>query len=306
MSRQKFLVLDTDMGPDCDDAGALAICNKFADFGEVRLVAMANCTMYPEGACCIDAINRYYGRHSIPVGTLKTEGVGGDKNHLKYNRYIAENYPHRFKNATIPDAVEMYRKVLSQSPDGSLTFCTIGMFTNLRNLLMSEGDEYSPLSGVELFNLKVREMVSMAGCFSDESYAEWNLAVEPGSAKYVMEHVTVPVMFVPYEMGTTIITGVRLAANAAVTGSPVAKAYELYCGVNGRSSWDLLAVYYAIRGCNGLFEESPAGVITLDEEGRTHFEAKAGGKHKYLKHMIPEQEITQLLEDIINLSPDRQ
>lgn len=305
MSRQKYLVLDTDIGPDCDDAGALAVCNKFADFGEVRLIAMANCTMYPEGACCIDAINRFYGRNSIPVGTLKTEGVGGDKNHLKYNRYIAENYPHRFKNSSIPDAVELYRKVFAQSPDGSLTLCTIGMLTNIRNLLLSEPDEYSPLNGIELFNLKIRELVCMAGCFSDESYAEWNLAMDVPSAKFVMENVTAPVIFVPYEMGTGIVTGIRLAANAAVTNNPVAKAYELYCGVNGRSSWDLIAVYYAIRGCNGLFEESHAGHITLDDEGRTHFEPLSGGKHKYLKHIMPEQEITQLLEDIINLSPDR-
>jgi hypothetical protein len=107
MSKLKLILLDTDIGPDCDDAGALAVFNKLADFGEAKAVGMACCTLYPEGACCIDAINRFYGRNSIPIVTLKGAGIGGDENHRKYTPYIAEHFSNRFRNTPAPDAVEV-------------------------------------------------------------------------------------------------------------------------------------------------------------------------------------------------------
>jgi len=76
MSNKKVrLILDTDIGCDCDDAGAMAVMNALADFGECEILAVTHCTSREDGAGCIDAINTYYGRGNIPVGTLKEKGL---------------------------------------------------------------------------------------------------------------------------------------------------------------------------------------------------------------------------------------
>src|SRR5579883_1622803 len=56
------VILDSDIGPDVDDAGATAILNAMADRGEARILAMCCCTSSEWGAPCLNAINTYYGR----------------------------------------------------------------------------------------------------------------------------------------------------------------------------------------------------------------------------------------------------
>ena len=64
------IILDTDMGPDCDDAGALALLHKLEKLGEAEILAVMHCTSSIWGPGCIDAINTYYKRPDIPIGTL--------------------------------------------------------------------------------------------------------------------------------------------------------------------------------------------------------------------------------------------
>ena len=54
------IILDTDMGPDCDDAGALAVLHALADRGKASILGVMYCTSIPTGPACIDAINRFY------------------------------------------------------------------------------------------------------------------------------------------------------------------------------------------------------------------------------------------------------
>lgn len=70
----RAVILDTDMGGDCDDAGALAVLHVLADRGEARILAVTSCTSAEATPGCIDAINTYYGRPEIPVGALKEDG----------------------------------------------------------------------------------------------------------------------------------------------------------------------------------------------------------------------------------------
>lgn len=65
------LIVDTDMFSDVDDAGALALANAFADAGEARLLAVMVNTPSRWGAPAADAIDTYYHRGGVPVGTLK-------------------------------------------------------------------------------------------------------------------------------------------------------------------------------------------------------------------------------------------
>jgi len=311
MDRLKNVILDTDIGPDCDDAGALAVLNKFCDFGEAKLLAMGNCTVFPEGACCIDAINWYYGRYTIPVGTLKApDGPGKDtgEDWLKYNKYIAENFEHSFKHTLIPDVITVYREALSKAEDNSVILITIGFLTNIKNLMLSAPDMYSPLSGEELVGQKVKKLVSMAGNFRSgykDFISEFNINTDIAAAKYVVENFKKDIVFCPFEMGYPILTGNRLISMGDMKKNPVAKAYQLWCGQGGsRNSWDLVTVYYAVRGTHGLFKESKKGVISIDDEGYTYFKENPQGNHMITMNRVPVPEIAQIIEDIINLTPE--
>ena len=310
MDRLKNVILDTDIGPDCDDAGAIAILNKLCDFGEAKILAIGNCTVHPEGACCIDAINWYYGRHQIPVGTLRSsEGPGkDDENYLKYNKYISENYEHSFKHTLIPDVMAVYREALDKAEDNSVIMITIGMFNNIKNLMQSEPDGYSVLSGRELIEKKVKKMVCMAGNFRSghpDFFSEFNINVDIEAARYVVANYQGELVFCPYEMGYPIITGSRLISMGDMKKNPVAKAYQIYCADSGsRNSWDLVTVYYAVRGTHGLFKESKKGRITIDEKGYTYFKEDATGNHMITANKLSPIEISQIFEDILNLTPE--
>ncbi len=168
------ILFDTDIGPDCDDAGTMAVLHALADRGEAVVLGMACCTSSEWGAPCLDAINTWYGRPDVPVGTCRTKTGflcgGGDH---KYNEHVAKHFPNALKSgAGAPDAVALYRKLLAAQPDGSVTVVATGPLPNLAALLDSRPDAASPLDGVALVKKKARLLVVMGGRYP--AGKEWN------------------------------------------------------------------------------------------------------------------------------------
>ncbi|HTE17651.1 MAG TPA: nucleoside hydrolase, partial [Armatimonadota bacterium] len=180
------VILDTDIGPDVDDAGTVAVLNALADRGEARILAMGACTSSQWAAPCLDALNTYYGRPGIPVGTFKGTGFLADpKEHEKYNRAVAERFPNDLKNgANAPDAAALYRRVLARQPDRSVVFCAVGPLNNLSRLLDSGPDRASRLSGTDLVARKVKLLSVMGGRYPEGK--EWNFEQDPAAAARVM------------------------------------------------------------------------------------------------------------------------
>lgn len=296
------VILDTDMGPDCDDAGALAVLHKLADTGEARILAIGHCTSNPYGAGCIDAINRYYRRPDIPVGTSKREGFLVGSEYEKYNRYITEHYGNAFRSKPAPDAVALYRRILSEQPDGNIEVISIGPMVNLADLLVSPPDGYSSLPGSLLVAKKVNRLVAMAGCFqADENgrlQKEWNVAMDVPAAQAVFQQWPSPIVCCGLEVGTEVITGKELMEKGGAD-NPVRKAYELYTAGAGRSSWDLITVVYAVRGTCGMWALSPRGKIIVDEAGITHFAEDERGLHQYLKSVVSADIVARYLEELL-------
>jgi hypothetical protein len=67
------LIFDTDMSGDCDDAGALALLHALADRGECELLATVvnRKDLTGASAAATDAINTFYGRPNLSLGTDK-------------------------------------------------------------------------------------------------------------------------------------------------------------------------------------------------------------------------------------------
>jgi inosine-uridine nucleoside N-ribohydrolase len=135
------IILDTDMGPDADDAGALAMLHALADQGEAEILATLCSTMSPWAAPCLNAINLYYQRPDLPVGTLKEGTYAGTSEEWygdSFNGFIAGHFPNPLRHgAYAPDALWLYRRVLALQPDASVVIAVTGPLTNLRNLQLA-------------------------------------------------------------------------------------------------------------------------------------------------------------------------
>jgi purine nucleosidase len=86
----------------------------------------------PYAPVCVSAINTYFKRPRLPVGFLKNQLKL--TNHSRYTRQIATEFPHRLKShEEAKDGTEVYRKLLSKSPDESVVLVTIGHLSSLQN-----------------------------------------------------------------------------------------------------------------------------------------------------------------------------
>ena len=151
----------------------------------------------------------------------------------------------------MPDAVTLYRRILAIQPDKSVTIITVGFLTNLKNLLQSKADMFSPLSGEQLVKQKVKQLVSMAGKFPAGS--EFNINRDFLSAKYVYENFPAPVLFSGFEIGEKIKCGIPLIQNDSIVQSPVKDVFRISIPLAkedsaGRKSWDETAVLVGVQG----------------------------------------------------------
>jgi hypothetical protein len=262
--------MDTDMALDCDDAGALGVLHALADNGEAEIVGIAHNTGTPNGVGAIAAINTYYGRPDIPLGAYK--GAHLENFPGPFVDALATEFPTTVGNSSqVPSAVEVYRKVLSEQPDNSVTIVSIGFLLNLYDLMQSPPDATVPLSGIELIARKAKAFAVMGGQYPGGW--EFNFAFQGVSSqtKFVVENwpENVPMVFCGFEFGIEVLTGGGMT-DKTPRYNPVRESYILYEGAGeDRVSFDLITTFFAVRG----LEESPyftvvsEGSNTIDDTG---------------------------------------
>jgi pyrimidine-specific ribonucleoside hydrolase len=291
------LIFDTDLGPDYDDVGALAFLHAMADSGKVDILATVTSNKNELVAPSINVINTYFGRSELPVGAPKTNGVDlGSSQHWADS--IVGKYPHSIKSTSnVPDAVDIYRKMLSLQPDHSVTIVTVGFLTNLNNLLKSTADKTSPLTGRELVIRKVKRLVSMAGRFPEGK--EFNIYMDSTASKYVYENWPGEIIFTGFEIGAEIHTGLKLI-KSDVKNSPVKDVFRISIPLSpedkdGRMSWDETAVLIGVYGTEGFFD-TVQGKIIVNSDGSNKWESSTDGNQYYVKMKMPVPEISAFIE----------
>jgi inosine-uridine nucleoside N-ribohydrolase len=292
------LIFDTDLGPDYDDVGALAVLHALADSGEVKILATVSSNKDERVVPCIEVLNTYFGRPAIPVGAPRGDGGASltTWHKTKWTDVLPAKYPHRTaRTSDAPDAVKTYRQTLSEQPDHSVVICTVGFFTNLKNLLLSEADEYSPLNGRELVAKKVKRLVSMAGSFPEGR--EFNVYCDVQASIVVAKEWPTEIVLSGFEIGDKIFTGKRLV-QLPVTNNPVKEAYELCFAEgdpNGRMSWDLTAALVAVKGYEPYYSVE-SGTMIVAKDGSNSWEPSADGRHLRLIAKWPPEQVANLLE----------
>lgn len=310
------IIFDTDMGPDYDDVGALAVLHAMADSGYVEILATVSSNKMEQSTQLIDIINTYYNRPDIAIGVTKDEN-GKNNNTWHKGKKWTEELPKKYKfdqpmASESMDAVKVYRTILAKQPDKSLTIITVGFLTNLKNLLLSEPDEISNLSGEELVSAKVKFLVSMACKFP--SGREYNAYADVLSTKFVIESWPSEIIFSGAEIGRYIRTGDKLVEEGV--DSPIKEAYLLSMSqdmlefdnsryeMGGRASYDQTAVLAAIKP-NEYFD-TEKGNVFIEDDGSNTWEVTSTGKHMILKHKYPYQSIANIIEKLMMCKPQKE
>ena len=306
-TRHPLILLDTDIGCDCDDAGAMAVLHALADMGETEILAVTHTTSTPGGPACVDRINRYYGRPGIPIGALEEDTFLADKRYDVYGSKVAERFPGRYRDRreAMP-AVPLMRRILSRQSSRKVTLVAIGQLRNIARLLQSQADAFSEKSGIELVGAAVEQLVVMGGCFSSEdvfppNFAEYNILCDVPSAQLVMRLCPCPVVFCGYEIGFHIRCGLPLLRQGG-EDNPVRYCYLVHSD-KPREAWDPATVLYAVRGLRDYWRASPAGIIEVTDDGVTVFRESPGGLHRYLITTMPAADIQRELDELIVRPP---
>lgn len=299
------IIFDTDMGPDFDDVGALAVLHALAARGEANILATMSCNRHKNVAPAIDVINTYFGKPDIPIGAPKTDAPAFiHKNN--WNDMIVAKYPHDLQSTDdASDAVSLYRQILARSADNSVTIITVGFLTNLENLLQSAADNDSSLPGADLVAIKVKKLVVMGGFYP---YGKgFNLSTDSRAAKKVIKDWPGPILFSGCEIGFQIMTGDHLVAKGS-KDSPVREAYE-YClkSFNARQwcSWDQTAVLAAVRGYGTYWDikKGQNNMIGRYNYWLPYWVPMTRGRHGYLIPKVQSSEIAEAIENLMCYEP---
>ncbi len=274
------IILDTDIGSDCDDMMALSWLIYAQKSGKVKInaISVSHKTDFAYGA--LSALFDAFDTELPSVGQIRN---GLEEFKDNYCQKVAEKFPGG--RYTPEDSVRILRRALVQTNDKAI-LCGIGPMTNIASLLKSVPDGISPLDGRRLLLEKCSKIVLMAGNFTEDKNGvrepEWNVKCDISAAKLIMEECDNEIVILPYELGIDMITGEKLTKELGDT-HPLTYAFICFNGeARGRHSWDPATVLYAVQGCGDYFQESEPGVIRIGEQGESFFTPQRNGKHKVL------------------------
>lgn len=296
------LIFDTDLGNDCDDVLAMGMVHSLQSRGECELLAVTITKDNELAAPFADVVNTFYGRGDIPIGVCRS-GVTSDPGKYNVLAEQSESYPHDLKSGKdAPDAVAVLRRALASQDDGSVVIAQVGFSTNLANLLGSEPDDISPLSGLELVSKKARLLSIMAGAFTRD-HKEYNVTNDIASAKTLCRDWPTPIVWSGFEIGESLAYPHEsiLQDYNYVSNHPLAEAYILYNPPpHDRPTWDLTSVLYAVRPERGYFDVSPRGRVSVADDGQTTFVDDVDGRDRYL--IVRDEQKGRTLEALVQLS----
>jgi len=252
------LIIDTDLGFDVDDVGALSVAHALADNGNVDIIGVVCNTGRDACIVGVDIINTYYGRASTPIGSFKgrfgSYTDNGQDSH--YVNDLKSRFPHTVNSRNdVQSALDVYKTALQNAADKSVTIASIGETTNLQDLLRNEMD---------LVRQKVKRVVYMDGDFNfgcaDGSYGPNDECWE--SAEYVVANMPSPDVEQIFQLHGDNHNGWWVGSDAKCGmdwNNPVKVAYSKACQQMwggacdnyGRDSWDPNTVYVAIMGASG-------------------------------------------------------
>ena len=285
-----LVILDTDIGSSTDDLFAMEMLYRYHEQGRCQLLGVVVDREGEDCAACADVMNTYFGHSDIPIALVRN-GIKSPRIFIDYKKIpilTDDNGQLLFQHtvsdyASLPDGWQLYRQLLAAQPDHSVTIISIGFLTCLAQLLESEPDQYSPLNGVELVRLKVKNAYIMGGGFSDETPG-YNFGSGPEFTKtfFRLWPSELDIVLSPGETASDIdyLPDTVIADIHWTDIHPIKQVYLRYNCNTGQRMWDPLAVINAIEG-NELFTLTERGIVTVNDSAVSYFTPSANGNFRY-------------------------
>lgn len=305
------IIFDTDITGDVDDVLALTMCHTLADRGACEFLGVTISKVNPLTASFVDAQNTFYGRPDLPIGV--TRDPTAQKRESKYLRLAdSPDYPHDLKkNDDAREAVDLLRELLAKQPDGSVSIISVGIASNMANLIKSKADVHSPLDGPALIRKKMKMLSIMAGAFAFCNHTNYHLEANVINGIGFMQTVAnewpeeVPVYWSGYEIGEALpFPRASIAQDFGYRAHHLVKeAYLLHSGpAHDRPCWDESSVLFAVFPEREYFGLSTPGRVRVGADGFTRFmppgkDAKGGRRDRFLSLTSVQQ--ARVLESIV-------
>ena len=289
------IILDTDICSSTDDLFAMQLLYRYASQGRCNLLGVVVDRMGDTNAAVADLMNNYYGFPTLPIA-LERNGTYERFCYINYspiaqltdgngNLLFARTYS---DYSSIPDGYVLYRRLLANSADGSVTIILTGIASTIANLLTSGADQYSSLSGVELVRLKVKRLYFMATKLEPDNEQNvspgYNMMMHPEAAHTLLEMWPddVDVIISPSAPGNMVeYTPEMVISDINWTEiHPLKQIYTQYDCNTGQKMWDPLLPMHEIEG-DDLIELSPRGRISLSADNKITFTADPDGNYRY-------------------------
>lgn len=294
------ILWDPDYDSDCDDVAELALLLQLQKLGECTIIAVGVASNNVYAAPAVKASLAYAGRGQIQIGAYQGTSIGGGNISLFTQQVVnAFGSPNNETRSAYDTAVNVYRRALAASPDGSVKIIIGGTGTNIAALLQSAADGISPLTGAQLVAAKVSEIHVMAGAFQSSTTAENNVLYDIPAANVIASSAAQKI-YNGYEVGNDVYT---LIPNVNDGNDPFRLAWSLYNPGNDlRSSWGCITVLTAVRGlASGLFSYSALGNVSFaDPSSYTTFTANASGTSRYASKVATADAIATVCNDLIS------
>ena len=272
-------ILGTDWWTDCDDVVALRLLARAHKTREINLLGIIINACMEHSVTSLEGFLNTEEVYDLPIAIdLDATDFGGNPPYQKRLSQFANNY---HSNAEAEDAVKLYRTILA-SADSPIELIEIGYPQVLTALLQSKPDDISKLDGVELVKNKVSKIWMMAGKWDKNPDKENNFARNERSreaANIFCDICPVPITFLGWEVGASVITGGYLEKN-----DPLYLALCDHGSCDGRSSWDPMLCLLALIGNEEKAEYSVViGTASVDAStGENYFTVNSEGPHKYV------------------------
>ena len=271
------MILDTDFGSSTDDLFALMMLYDYMDQGLVDLKGIVVDREGVKNAELVDVFNTYYGHPDIPVG-LERNGVKNPRCFIPYSGVCdlkdAQGNP-LFKRThdmnQCPEGYKLYRQLLSKAEDHSIVVVAIGFVTTIAELFESGADEYSPLSGVDLFGQKVKSVYIQSGRFeSGDSLSGYNMraASKQSAIFYDKLPKNVDLIMSPSNIGDMMNYQPQdvLVDLSSTEQNPIKSVYTYYTCDTGQRMWDTNCLVNAVLG-DEAYNMSPRGWVRFVDKG---------------------------------------
>ena len=288
------LILDADFGSSTDDLFALMMINHFMDEGRVDLKGIIVDREGAKNAGVVDIFNTYYGHPNVPVG-LERNGVKNPRCFIPYNgicdlKDVHGNpmFKRSFDENKCMEGYKLYRKLLSEAKDKSITVVAIGFMTTIAQLFESGADEYSNEKGVDLFGKKVKAVYIQSGRFeAGDSLSGYNMRAASKQAAIFYNNLPkdVDIIMSPSNIGDLMDYSPKdvLADLSTTERNPIKAVYTHYTCDTGQRMWDTNCLVNAVDGDEGYYL-SPRGWVTfvdLGEASQMLFKVDPAGNARY-------------------------